>query len=267
MGILSQSDTRFGIREVCDLKFTRVSGTGPAQFTIDTAKMTTLEGAANTVYAQGGQGNARRMAWEGEKTVTFTVEDALLTKASFAALTGATETLTTGGTKYTIKPTSFAGTYTVTAYTFVRDDDGKDHLTTIIIPKAKLQTTLNLSMSPSGDPSTFTFTFDALAGKQATESDDYLFSLEIKDKEYADGDLTNTITNTYVTIGNETKTVTGSSAVTLSVTSEGAVSVDGQSFSTKFGTGHTMLTDGVVSIAKGGSTTLKAGSASKWYLI
>jgi hypothetical protein len=34
---------------------------------IDSAKTSTLEGAATTVYAQGGQGNSRLITWEGER--------------------------------------------------------------------------------------------------------------------------------------------------------------------------------------------------------
>lgn len=56
---------------------------------IDTAKTSTVEGAATTVYATGGQGNTRLIAWEGEKTLTFTVEDALLSPLGFAVLSGA----------------------------------------------------------------------------------------------------------------------------------------------------------------------------------
>jgi hypothetical protein len=48
-----------------------------------------MEGAATTVYAQGGKGNTRLIAWEGEKTLTFTVEDALLSPVGFAVLSGA----------------------------------------------------------------------------------------------------------------------------------------------------------------------------------
>ena len=58
-------------------------------FYMDTAKTSTLEGAATTVYATGGRGNTRLIAWEGEKTLTFTVEDALLSPISFAMLSGA----------------------------------------------------------------------------------------------------------------------------------------------------------------------------------
>lgn len=48
-----------------------------------------MEGAATTVYAQGGRGNARLIAWEGERTVTFTMEDALISAMGFSVLTGA----------------------------------------------------------------------------------------------------------------------------------------------------------------------------------
>lgn len=56
---------------------------------IDTAKTSSLEGAATTVYAQGGKGNPRLIAWDGEKTLTLTIEDALLSPVSFAMLSGA----------------------------------------------------------------------------------------------------------------------------------------------------------------------------------
>lgn len=55
----------------------------------DTLKTSSMEGAATTVYAQGGRGNARLVAWEGERTVTFTMEDALISPAGFMILSGA----------------------------------------------------------------------------------------------------------------------------------------------------------------------------------
>jgi hypothetical protein len=89
---------KFGIREICDVVFKAKADTtiGTSKFKkgqpvlyIDTAKTSTLEGAATTVYAQGGKGNARLVAWEGEKTLTFTVEDALLSPIGFSILSGA----------------------------------------------------------------------------------------------------------------------------------------------------------------------------------
>lgn len=38
---------------------------GQPVFYLDTAKTSTIEGAATTVYAQGGRGNTRLIAWEG----------------------------------------------------------------------------------------------------------------------------------------------------------------------------------------------------------
>lgn len=89
---------RFGVREICDVTFRPLQAVDfgdqhfeamqPCLF-LDTATTSTLEGAATTVYAQGGKGNPRLIAWEGEKTVTFTVTDALISPISFAMLSGA----------------------------------------------------------------------------------------------------------------------------------------------------------------------------------
>ena len=89
---------KFGVREICDVVFKAKSATkigsmevaaGQPVLYIDSAKTSTIEGAATTVYAQGGRGNARLIAWEGEKTLTFTVEDALLSPIGFSILSGA----------------------------------------------------------------------------------------------------------------------------------------------------------------------------------
>lgn len=89
---------KFGVREICDVVFkakdeVKIGNTtfkkGQPVLYIDTAKTSTVEGAATTVYATGGKGNTRLIAWEGEKTLTFTVEDALLSPVGFAVLSGA----------------------------------------------------------------------------------------------------------------------------------------------------------------------------------
>lgn len=89
---------KFGVREICDvvLKAKAAQKIGNKVFYknepviyFDSLKTSTLEGAATTVYAQGGRGNARLVAWEGERTVTFTMEDALISPAGFSILTGA----------------------------------------------------------------------------------------------------------------------------------------------------------------------------------
>lgn len=91
---------KFGVREICDVTFkttadnqrvgkTLFAKAGMPAFMIDTAKTSSLEQATTTVYAQGGKGNNRLIAWEGEKTMTFTVEDALISPMGLAVLSGA----------------------------------------------------------------------------------------------------------------------------------------------------------------------------------
>lgn len=89
---------KYGIREICDvvLKAKAKMTVGNKIFYkdepviyFDSLKTSTMEGAATTVYAQGGRGNSRLIAWEGERTVTFTMEDALISTLGLAILTGA----------------------------------------------------------------------------------------------------------------------------------------------------------------------------------
>lgn len=90
---------RFGSREICDVTFKALTNNqkigneefmaGQPVFIIDTATASNMEQASNTVYAQGGQGYNRLIAWEGEKTMTFTVTDALMSPLGLAVLTGA----------------------------------------------------------------------------------------------------------------------------------------------------------------------------------
>lgn len=256
---------QFGVREICDVVFkAKTEGylnkkdkkghyvPGQPVLYIDTAKTSTLEGAASTVYATGGKGNSRLIAWEGEKTLTFTVEDALLSEIGFAVLSGAglfdntetkvpvyvhktvtqvvdasgnidltealenkeqisdnspifvmvmedgsvTKTISgcsvgsdkksitgaidntgstvlvdfyvvkeSGVTTLTIDSENFAGYYYVEASTlFRRQTDGKDLPAELIFPNVKIQSNFTFTMAATGDPSTFTFTMDAMPG-------------------------------------------------------------------------------------------------------
>ena len=253
---------KFGVREICNATFKALQsgklGTmdvvkGQPVLFIDSAKTSTIEGAATTVYATGGRGNTRLLAWEGEKTLTFTVEDALLSDIGFAILSGAglfvpnekevayvhmtqldyieenengdnivsidlengevatnapvfvmgykngsitniLEGSLTGNvftfdsdstkntgikagdqvfvdfyvqktavTEMTIDAENFAGYYYVEGSTlFRRESDGKDLPAEIVFPKVKIQSNFTFSMASTGDPSTFTFTMDAM---------------------------------------------------------------------------------------------------------
>ena len=259
---------KFGVREICNVVFRAKDAMkiGSASFKkgqpvlfMDSAKTSTLESAATSVYAQGGRGNTRLVTWEGEKTLTFTVEDALLSPVSFAMLSGAgvvkgasdgsgkvhvhmtttttvgdagkvdlTGALATGDTicktapifvmevekddgsltgtifeaeigsdsksltitgetvpdaatpimvdYYVLKDAAkvtelqidaekFAGYFYVEADTLFRaQKDGKDYPANITLPNVKIQSNWTFSMASTGDPSTFTFTMDAMPG-------------------------------------------------------------------------------------------------------
>ena len=106
---------KFGVREICDVvlraKSTQKIGNQifekdePVIY-FDTAKTSTIEGAATTVYAQGGKGNSRLIAWEGERTVTFTMEDALISPLGFSILSGAGIVEATGSNAINVHMTS-----------------------------------------------------------------------------------------------------------------------------------------------------------------
>lgn len=119
---------KFGVREICNVTFKAKSNVtignttfkvGQPVLYIDSAKTSTLEGAATTVYAQGGRGNTRLIAWEGEKTLTFTVEDALLSPLGLSILSGAG----------LIKGTDSKKVHVHTTTNQIIGDDGKIDLT------------------------------------------------------------------------------------------------------------------------------------------
>lgn len=251
---------KFGVREICDVVFkAKTSGKlgsmdyvpGQPVLFIESAKTSTMEGAATTVYATGGRGNSRLIAWEGERTLTFTVEDALLSPIGFSILSGAglmdakaekpvyvhvsgatnvgkdgvidlaaTDMLGTGEKiskespvfvmkmndgsmvekltatevgdttislgaldstfdvfvdfyvektaavqELTIDMGNFGGYYYVEAATFFRrQSDGHDLPAELIFPNVKVQSNFTFSMASTGDPSTFSFTMDAMPG-------------------------------------------------------------------------------------------------------
>ena len=130
---------KFGVREICDVVFKAKSNVqigkslfkkGQPVLYIDTAKTSTLEGAATTVYAQGGKGNTRLIAWEGEKTLTFTVEDALLSPIGFSMLSGA-GLIQKEGEKVHVHTTALANMGT----------DGTIDLTDVLGPEEKIDAT------------------------------------------------------------------------------------------------------------------------------
>jgi hypothetical protein len=273
---------KFGIREVTDITFKTIvanqqmgaksyANAGTPVLYIDSAKTSSLENTVATVYAQGGRGNPRLLAWDGDKVVTFKFEESLMSKDALAALTGATATTAsnsskinlhlqekftlaasatsttvtvqlpkgmtasdvinqtadvylipisttsstngeidtpislsytsganlasgqysasgnvitiayttlaakdyifdyyvqaTSGIQYSVDYNSFGGYYMIEANTLFRGLDGTDYPAQFTIPKGKIKSNFTFTMSPTGDPSTFTFEIDAFIAK------------------------------------------------------------------------------------------------------
>ena len=239
----------------------------------DTLKTSSLEAASATVYAQGGRGNPRLIAWDGDRTLTFNMEDALISSEGLQILAGAGlleassketlkvhttsqlsgndiithvtgsgstayvdsvsivlpqkpywaltsagkvdptsnyiyvmvldeygevfsepfipnvgtvdapvdpdeafvpvywdgdswEEVTSGSTEkvggYKITADKFGGSFYIEADTLFRTQQGLDMPAEFFIPNGKIQSNFTLSMAATGDPSTFTFTVDAM---------------------------------------------------------------------------------------------------------
>lgn len=81
----------YGIKEVADcvLYDLEEDGTpGTPVLLLDTLKVSTIETAAETVYATGGKGNPRLIGWDFGKEISVSLEDALFSPKSMAVMFG-----------------------------------------------------------------------------------------------------------------------------------------------------------------------------------
>ena len=162
---------KFGVREICDvvLKAKANQKVGNKIFYknepviyFDTLKTSSMEGAATTVYAQGGRGNSRLVAWEGERTVTFTMEDALISPAGFMILSGAG--LTEASKEVTIKQHTTEQTDAV-----VVEDGGTVKITLAEVPYQKAgDNYIYVMLMNNGEVTSEPFIPDSVDGKVLT---------------------------------------------------------------------------------------------------
>ena len=167
--------TRFGIKEVADVRFYEITDGADASaeaaydaikgatpvIEFDTLKVSNIESTAENSEARGGKGNAALISWDYGREVTLTIEDALMSMDCLALLFG-------DSTKDTIliNANRFPGNYTVVGKTYARNEsDGKDHLLTFIIPKAKIQSETTLTMEAEGDPTVINMSLKVLRCK------------------------------------------------------------------------------------------------------
>ena len=174
---------KFGIRECANVVFRAKQNMkignyefkmGQPVLYIDSATTSSVEQASTTVYAQGGRGNVRLIAWEGEKTLTFTVEDALLSPISLAMLSGADLFKGVAGTSpekvhfhTTSRASSSIAAGTETYYTYAYSTD---HYVSSSVSVTAGSVILDLS-SVLGDTETICKTNDAPIYVIVTEND------------------------------------------------------------------------------------------------
>lgn len=129
---------KFGVREICDVVF-RAKGVTKVGNRIfykdepimyfDTLKTSSLEAASASVYAQGGRGNPRLVAWDGDRTLTFNMEDALISAEGLQILSGAGLMEASNGSRIRVHSTSkLAG-----KYVSVTTSTGENPVTTVKI--------------------------------------------------------------------------------------------------------------------------------------
>ena len=166
---------RFGIKEVADVSFYDIDVGADASATaayaaikgktpvieFDTLKVSNIESTAENSDARGGKGNAALISWDYGREVTVTIEDALMSMECLALLFGDGDS-----ESIIVNANRFPGTYTVFGKTYARNEsDGKDHLFTFVIPKAKIQSETTLTMEAEGDPSVIGMTLKVLRCK------------------------------------------------------------------------------------------------------
>lgn len=179
---------RFGIKEVADVAFYALGDdgkpTGDPVMIFDTLKVSNIEFTAEQAEARGGKGNAPLIIWDYGREVTLTIEDALLSMETLALMFE--NNVAGGADNITINANTFPGTYYVEGKTFARNEnDGKDHLFTFKIHKAKINSEVTLTMEAEGDPSVFGMTLRVLRDK-----DGNMMELERDEDVFAGGKIT-----------------------------------------------------------------------------
>ena len=185
---------RFGIKEVADVAFYALdkdgNPTGSPVLVFDTLKVSNIEFTAEQAEARGGKGNAPLIIWDYGREINVTLEDALLSMETLGLMFENSNAAGSDG-KIEISANTFPGTYYVEGKTFARNEsDGKDHLLTFTIHKAKIQSEVTLTMEAEGDPTVFGINLRVLRnkdGKMMTlERDEVAFTssakIEFEDK-------------------------------------------------------------------------------------
>ena len=181
-------NTKYGNREAVDLVFkaksemtigsTTFAAMEPVLY-FDSVKTSTTEVGATTVYARGGKGNNRLIAWEGDKEVMFNFEDALISQTALAILSGADLLKASASDKITVRqPLIVDGTVSsnvLTTADFSADLDGTFVSTDIFaFLMEDGEKSERLGAPTSGDETGLVFDTDATDGAVSVFIDLYI---------------------------------------------------------------------------------------------
>lgn len=136
--------------------------TSPLVF--DTLKVTNFEMSSDETSAKGGKGNPELLNWSYGKSLSFSMEDALLSSDTLHLLYGSQKRSTAGDGIIVIDGGTFPGAYMMVGITVIRNlVTGNDTPFVFVIPKVQFQVTGTLTMQAEGDPSTFEMSAKCLA--------------------------------------------------------------------------------------------------------
>jgi hypothetical protein len=135
----------------------------------DSLKVSNLEFTAEEAFARGGRGNPKLITWDYNREATLTLQDALLSMKTLAAVFGDGDSNAADGV-VEISADTYPGYYKVEGETWAKDRQGTTHLFKFEIPKAKISSNATLTMEAEGDPTVFDITLTALQ-HTTTETD------------------------------------------------------------------------------------------------
>lgn len=174
---LLSSAIGFGIKEVADVGFYEVDSvqvdettgavTGTPLFILDTLKVSTIENTAEQTEARGGKGNASLIVWDHSREINIALQDAVLSEKTLSLMFEGNAAA--ADNCITISAQTFPGTYAIVGKTFARNvSDGKDHMFTWYVPKAKVNSEITINMEAEGDPTVFDMNLRVLRDSDGT---------------------------------------------------------------------------------------------------
>lgn len=96
-----------GVKEVANITFYDLTS-GDAVLFFDTLKVSNLEFTGDTVYARGGKGNPKLIAWDSNREIMLNMQDALISVDMLAFMAGST-------TSVGVKTIYYTGTHVQTS--------------------------------------------------------------------------------------------------------------------------------------------------------